>query len=695
MSNRPDDVPEAPDEEHRAVTVEVVETTIHAVDRMDDRVTVETTGWDEIDPPHDTYQGPDSDMDAVIGGRLSELAVEAKFPLLVELDDQEEPTENLAIDSGERYDLSPSEYVLEVETPITISVRFGGPATVEMTESDDLVLSFEQPEPVSIGFRSWVQQPEQTVTVPKTTAGVATAISNSSAALETTESLRSTEGPRGHPPLIRFGETVDVPRTVREEVPDTGLELTVPDRLDVLLQVGSLAYYLGADVRLEAGEPAIRTQDGTVLHEFAEPPTFQYEVAAFLRRVFLIDSLVHHDQSVQAEPVETDLLDELDLDPATYDEVDDVERLRRVLDANFEAVSAALPEWHAVNYVEPTFENVRGLPYFMRYLGAVFDPAAYPTGGGDDRVPNDPLIQDTIPDRVWDETPFGSSIGWLASDPRPDRRPFVVHPDAFANENRYADRADGDGRIVVVCNDDRRRSESNAVADRYRTHTSADTAVESYSMTTRNELAQVFQDGADLLHFVGPIDDGLACEDGHLAPSDLDTVNVRLFVFDDGGSTETARACLENGSVGGVAIEGVHPPSSTVRESLTGLLVRGATIDLAVRCATAADPDSGLVAMGDGFQQLVRPATLHVALGTVEPQGPNRFALTVYPYIPEAGFSWRPEPLDRRSQLCAKPFEATVSGPDLMALIDTENLIPMIDGTVHWDDTRDFFNPLV
>ncbi|MFW5919496.1 MAG: hypothetical protein ACOCSF_04770 [Halanaeroarchaeum sp.] len=139
------------------------------------------------------------------------------------------------------------------------------------------------------------------------------------------------------------------------------------------------------------------------------------------------------------------------------------------------------------------------------------------------------------------------------------------------------------------------------------------------------------------------------------------------------------------------------PVVSTIEDVLStaGYDVLPRTTTPSLEPVAIADTDSDLVAMGDGFQQLVRPATLHVALATVEPEGPNRFALTVYPYIPEAGFSWRPEPLDRRSQLCAKPFEATVSGPDLVALVDTENLIPMIDGTIHWDGTRDLFNPII
>ncbi|MFC4408352.1 hypothetical protein [Haloarchaeobius iranensis] len=670
------------------VTVEIADGTIHAVDRMDNAVDVETTGWDEIDP----RLGLRTQQDAVVGGRVSELSVQAQYPTLTRLDEAEgESVEQ--VDICDSCVLDSGQFELGVDTPVQTVVRFAGPATVERTESDDIVLSFDQPSPVSIGFASMLRYPRHTVTVPRTNEGLATAMSQFPAALKTTSPMRSTTDGRQHPPAIEFGETLDIPDAVRELVPDSDFVLKIPDRRDLLFQSAPLAYYLGASVTVHDGSPVLAATDGSFEYRFDGPPRFQYEAMALLRRVYLLDNVLWNGTEGDESLRERHVIEALGLDEDRLLEASLPERLRTYMAAPFDRVSSTLPEWHTVSYVEPTFENAKALPGLMRYLSAVFDPDTYPTGGAAS-IPAE--FHDTVPDRLLEASCHGSAVVWLADAPRPDARPFVACPRTFTSAPRYLDRDEGADAVVVACNDTSRRAEATALADRYRTYTPDTVAIHEHTELSRAELSDLFERGADFLHFVGDVTDGFDCRDGRLAPEDLPDSNIRLVFLDGARTADTTTACIERGSMGGFAVEGDSLLAEETRECVTGLLVRGFTAEQAVRYAVAhTDTDASLVAVGDGFQQLVRTMSLWCTQMTVEPLGPNRFALNLYPYIPEAGFIWRPEHVDRPPQLCAKPFELTVSGPELTRLIETENLVPIYDGHVYWRPESDFFNPLV
>lgn len=689
----PDPASDDPDRTTDPISVDLVETTLRSVDRMGNQVFIDTVGWNEGERSHEFEE----DMDCIVSGRVTELTMDAKFPRLSEVDEEGRKTSRHSVGTGEQLTLPRAQYELAVEPPVIVVIRFDAAASIAVTESDEVVLSFDQPEPVSIGFRSWLRYPKQVITVPRSTEGLATALSQLPSALHTTDSRRAGDTQRRHPPVIRYGDTVDIPEDVRDRVPNTGLELAVPDRMDVLFQGAPLAYYLGARVVLSEGAPRLRSSDGTIDHRFSSTPRFQYEVADLLRRVFLLDNLIRNDQHSHVNPVEIDLLERLDLVPGECPGYTDTERLRTYLDVDFERISDRLPEWHFVSYVEPTFENAQALPYLLRYLSFVFDPATYPelprTGGASSLVDD---YRQTVPERLTSDSLHGSAIAWLSSDPRPDHRPFVARPDAFGSTTKYLDRDETAGLITVVCTDRSRTDAFDRVTNQYEVHTPDDISIETYTDVSRRELRDLLQRGADFLHFLGPVEDGFQCTDGVLDTAAVNQSNVRLFFADGVDSVATAVTCIEAGSVGSIALESDHELAHPVRELLVGLLTRGCTVEQAVRYTrTAGTANTDLVVIGDGFQQLIRTMSLYSIPTAITPLDTNRFRLTVYPYIPEAGFVWRPEPQDLRPQLCGAPFEFTVTGPEIETLIERENLVPIYDGTIHWNRRQDFFNPLI
>lgn len=679
----------------RVIDIEVVDATVRAVDRRNNAAEVETVGWDEVGQTHSFLRR----VDAAIGGRVTELELPAKYPQLSEIGAGGDLTNHRSLDSKKEISLPRSEYQLRIEPPVQVVVRFEGPATVTVTDGDAVVLSFDQPERVSLGFMTLIRTPRQTITVPPTTRGLAKALSNVSAALQRTDSRRSGENARRHPPRLAFGDGVDVPNGVAEFVPETGLAVRVPDRWDALFHVAPLAYYLGAQVEVGEGDPLLYSPTGEFRHPFSSPPAFQYEVATLLRRVFHLDNLVRHDQHVNASPEQVDLLSLVDLDASRCVDYSDVERLQAYLDVDFEHISPALPEWHFVSYVEPTVENARALPYLLRYLAVVLSPEATWRGGPAERDAASDAAADFLPDRLSTGDFHGSAVAWMADDAaaRPDAESFRALPAGYEHASAYLDRGSGAGRVVAVCNDSSRRSVRDDAARLYRRHGPDSIDVETHDGVTRSELAALFERGADFLHFVGDCGDGLGCSDGRLRPERLETSNVRLFFLDGASSAETGADCVRSGSVGGFILDGGRRLDPAVRERLLGLFARGFTVDQAQRYAVGhgEETDSGLRAVGDGFQQFVRNTTLYCVPATVEPVDDNLFAVEAHPYIPEAGFVWRPQLRGLPSRFCAMPSRFAATGPELRELIETENLVPTVDGTVHWRSDEDFFYPFV
>jgi hypothetical protein len=102
---------------------------------------------------------------------------------------------------GTTADLPAGSYQVRTRTQPLVFLRYDAAATLTV-EPSGATVSFDTPATVSIGFRSNSDFPDATVTVPRTPAGVATAIGTFSAALRTTSPDASFPTMRGFPPLV-------------------------------------------------------------------------------------------------------------------------------------------------------------------------------------------------------------------------------------------------------------------------------------------------------------------------------------------------------------------------------------------------------------------------------------------------------------------------------------------------------------
>ena len=554
-----------------------------------------------------------------------------------------------SVTSGERFDLSggtrslrlpPDEYLVRVQGNVAVQVRFDGEGTLSIPEYERLVLSFPAPTPVEVGFVARVPEAVETVTVPRTPHGVATALSTLGAGNRTGTPDRTFPTMRGPSPRIAFGAT-DVPAEVSDRAGRTGIEIAVPPELRYLFVVAPLATYLDADVTLvDSGPPVLRADgESWTLPRF---PAFPRRVADLLRRVFLLDCLAREAGPYGQSCDQTVLLPEVGLDAETVYPLPLAERVSAYLSAPFERVSDRLPDWHLSMYVKPTFDHVGTLPHLVSDLPYVFLPDAtdlgsdewldrslsdFYRGPGERAGPGDVASIDLVRPSLGP----GRTHGWLA-----DGVPIDVYKattEAYANRSAFYDAADEPLSVIAVLNDSRMREEHDNAAARYRERAEElNIDMEVREDLSVDELASVFESRHDLVHYIGHCEtDGLRCTDGALSASSVSESNVQTFFLNACGSYYEGMELVRKGSVaGGVTFnEVLDSHAATVGTTFARLMIRGYCIERSLdkarrRIMTGKD----YAVVGDGTHVLTQSSALVPADIELERLGDEEFRVT-------------------------------------------------------------------
>ncbi|WP_313695786.1 hypothetical protein [Halorarum halobium] len=509
-------------------------------------------------------------------------------------------------------------HVLRIGGAIRAELRFDGPATLSRVDYKHLVVTFERETPVTLGFHSSVATDAETVTVPRTVSGVATALSVLPTGYRTTTPDRTFPSMRGRGPDVAFGEAVSIPRSVRDRRESSDLELRLPAELSSLVTAAPLASYLGADVTVADGAtPALLTPERR--HEFPRLPLFQTAAADLLRRVFFCDCLVRSAGPHGRELDEETHLDALGIDAEATYELPLPARVDRFLSAPFEEVSGRLPEWHLSMYVEPRFEHVPTLSHLLRDLPFVFLPDA------EELAENEWLDRSlssfyrgaagdvAAVDLVGPNLGPGRTHGWLADGVPIDV--FKTLPEAYGNRAAFLDAAGEPISIVAVLNDSAMREEYDDAADHYEERaTELNIDIEVREHLTVAELARTFEERHDLVHYIGHCEtDGLRCADGHFSAESLAESNAQTFFLNACGSYEEGEQLVRKGSVaGGVTFDEVlDGQAATVGTTFARLMTLGYSIERALdaarrRIMTGKD----YAVVGDGTHVLTQTDTL-------------------------------------------------------------------------------------
>ncbi len=614
---------------------------LRVLDSTKTEVRVDADDWE----PADAVDAIERPLDERLAGYASEIRLP---PGLVFAHGGKADAEYTHGSDADPLELPDDEYLLDVTLNIKTYLKFSGPATVWKSEDyDHLYVSFPERTLVTFGFRSHHEEPIGTVTVPRTPAGVATAVTYSSAAHKTTGPDRSFPNLRGHPPRIAFGDRTEIPDGLARARPEVGIELVVPDEFASVYVAAPLAHYLQAELTVaDRSRPVLRAPSAGVDREFSPLPAFQHEVADTLRRVFFLDCLVRNAGEFSWELAELDLLEELALDPAATYEATPAEQLGTYLDADYGRIDGDLPAWHLAVHVADEPANAGVLPYLLDSLSLVYRPEST-------ELDKSELLSRSIDDFYRSDAADATAASPTAAEgfarstagevESVDRRDPVLHdarisgwladgvpidvfnavPDAYENRFKYLDETTGDIDVTVVLNDEEMADERATVSEIYRER-SEDLPIDLtlHERLTTGELADVFESSRDFVHYIGHCEeDGLRCRGGNLSVADIGESNVQTFFLNACGSYYEGRELVRKGSAAGAVTftKVLNKQAATVGAAFARLLIHGFSIQRALQFARRRimmGKDYAVV--GDGTHTLTQTDNRYSSAGRIE-----------------------------------------------------------------------------
>jgi hypothetical protein len=660
--------------------------TIRAVDEAKTSVDITASDWCP------TESGPrlSASVDERRHGRTTEL----QFPNSVVVVVDQATGRSTSLGSGEGpVEFPDAAYEIRVEAPLKCFVRADGPVTVARPGHRRTDISFPEPTAVTVGFRSRVESPPDSVTVPRTPEGVATALSTLSVAFRTTTADRSFASMRTHPPLVEFGDTFDVPAELEAGRPNTGVSLTLPADLSYLIPAGSLVHYLGADVDVEAGaEPTLHADGVSVA--LGHGRAYEETVSSVLRRVFWLDCLVRSAGPHGANIEEADLLEELTIDASRLHDASLGRRTAAYLDTSFERIADRLPEWHLSMYVKPTYEHVTVLPHLLQNVPQFFSPTTRPLANQDrlDRSLDDFYRRSgTVPTVELRKADLGPSRyhGWLADEIPLDV--FKSLPEAYENRASYLSRAGDPISVVTVLNAREMGEEYEEAARIYRERASQlDIDIDIRESLTTAELARTFETRTDLVHYIGHCEEsGLRCADGNLSISSIDESRAQTFFLNACGSYYEGMELVRKGSVAGAVTfqKVLDSQAAKVGVMFARLVVHGYSIERALDLArrrVIMGKDYAVV--GDGTHVLSQTESVVGSQVTLERRGDDEWDLEIEMPAPNLGGSRMQVFVTEAERPCLLGAKRsyTLSKADLIAFLEKGSFPVIYDCDIHW-----------
>jgi hypothetical protein len=637
--------------------------------------------------------------------------------------------------------------------PVTMQVNSGPTvlylhaATGARIVGDRDRVRYEFDEPVvTVGVRSYHEEPAGTITTTGDPADLCRAVSRLGSALKTTGPERSFPTLRGHPPLLEIGSSFGVSDGV--EPPDTGVEIEVPADPEYVFPVSSLAFYAGATVvpggrpRLQAdGESWSLAADGRLASRLGldgnadaasqqTESVFETVVASVLKHLFVLDCVTRtygYYPLVTRERAEIESRSSVDF-AALYD-APLAARVAASLSVPFEAVTPSQPVWRMTADLAPRPKHAELLPFTARNLATVRCPSPEPVA--DDpkesaavssffraRKPSDrERREQQTTNRIDGPGPAGSeSAGdddvrlpdtsarehvW-AGEGVPQNASLLTRASfrrALAHEPKSEERV----VVTVVCNDDRMASEGDIWAD---SDAESDDRldVRTHHDLSVAELRELFLAESDFLHYVGHVDaDGFRCTDGHFDARTLDRTGVESFLLNACRSYTQGRALIERGSVGGlVTLSRVgNESASRIGRLFARLLGAGYTLSATTSIARVAE-SSGRRYVGLGVQdfELVTNVGGHQLFNVVESVGgpaggtEGEYDLTVHSYPVSRnglGTVGRTHVVEPSERFLVPPGgeEFRLSRAELVEYLDLETSPVLIDGRLCWSDELD------
>ncbi|WP_266078005.1 hypothetical protein [Haladaptatus caseinilyticus] len=699
---------------------EETDTGLRAFDRTKTGISICAPDWQS----GGQEQGIDRPIDETVSGYASKVQFPPNLVSLTELQSDERhfhggDTDDLELPDGE--------YLANIHGNIKTYLRFSGPATIRKTpDFDALIIEFDGNIPITLGFRSHHETPVDTITIPPTTDGLATAISYASSSHKTTGPDRSFPTLRGHPPRFEVGKELHIPKEVRTNKKDVGIEIRVPDDLRTLFVTAPLAYYLQANLVVETrATPVLEVPSVNFSYSFSSLPSYQHEVAEMLRRVFFLDCLVRNAGPHGWNLAELPLLDELDIDRGETYEATPAEQLVTYDLIDFDQISDELPDWHLSMYVEPSLENVSTLPYLLSNLSLIYLPDSsdlnpnelldaslgdfYRNGPqfstpAQRAVAGDGLYRVTrtedvsAVERIKPTLHRGRVHGWLADGVPIDV--FKTDPSAYENRFKYLDRESDEIEVALILNDEGMDAEREDAADIYLDR-AKDLPIEVtvHEHLTRDELADLFETPCDYVHYIGHCEEsGLRCTDGNLSLENIDESNVQTFFLNACGSYYEGMELIRKGTVAGAITfnKVLNKQAARVGISFARLLIHGFSIQHALQLARRRimmNKDYAVV--GDGAHTLTQSDNYIPVSGNIE-RIDDGFRLSFQSLsISMVGSCYQPY-IDSNEQLYLHGNDASfiLNTDELSSFLKRAEMPMLYDGELYWSEENELLDQI-
>jgi hypothetical protein len=548
-------------------------------DRVERRITrFEVEGWLPTESSYE-FRFP---VDESFSGRCRRLAFKAFLTFIRKKRDYEIIART---ESGAKRNLPRDEYIIEVDAHAKIYIYVNSSIVLECA-GDNISLAFDADAELVFGVRSFHRRPEATIHTTKELYDLARAISLLSSSIKIENCERSYPSLRGHPPLIEFSDEFYAPLKKR----DSGVEIFIPRKLHYLYIVSPLAYYLLADIKF--GEPGIKCEGGYE-RPLSKLPRFQDEISEILQRVFFIDCLVRNAGLYKLELYELRSLENqgLDINELYHMRID--EQLPIYLEVPMEKLRPFMPVWHLSSYVEPKFEKAKALPFLLNNLSTIYLPRSRRISPSDvvklslNDIFRGNVLRETVEKSI--SKPVlkkAQSHLWLVNNKPIDVA--KVDLEAFYNQFKYnAEKKHID--VALVLNDEKMLEEKEKVREIYAQRKEAPLTTRVFDFVGTDELARIFQEGYDLVHFIGHCEErGLICNDGFLKAEEIPENNTPAFFLNACKSYEEGIALIRKGSVGGLVTLYYVPNAEALKigYTFTRLLSIGYSIGEAIKLAS-------------------------------------------------------------------------------------------------------------
>ena len=544
-------------------------------------------------------------------------------------------------------ELPEREYLLELNGPIKVYLRVTSEITLA-SSTERMELDFGSTTTVRIGARSYHERPGATITTTADPADLMAAISTFGSALKTTSCERSLPSLRGHPPQIELGDALRIPDELSS--PATGVCIEVPPNLRSIYPIGTLAYYLGADV-VCGDRPRLTTNRG-FCHTLQHPTRgYEGEVERVLQQVFFLDCLTRTEGYYQVELYERqEIENEIDLAFGELYGKSLARQLEAYLQVPYETIDEYLPQWSLTTFATDEFQNIESLPYLVNNLSLVRmvenkrdheNALEFPeTISGFMRGAETESRGGSNSDQEsYTAPPKTTSLeqAWIGSGTPVGANKLLRK--AFDNKLERPSSTAG-VKITVVCNESEMSPEYDEGEDLYGERDELEFDITVHRNLSVEELRTVLETETDFLHYIGHIEDGkFICRDGELDVGELDDVAVDTFLLNGCRSYEQGKRLIEAGSISGVVTYSRigNKSATTIGRLIARLLNRGFTLRSALSLAREHRVvGNQYIVVGDGSVELAQSESGTPMICEVTPdeaEGKYEISLTTYPTL--------------------------------------------------------------